>query len=234
MPALRFGQGSAECTWGAEHPRPVRGDISGGKKRSRLRRGGGFSPVGGRVGETVSGTASREKPAGERERRPDRRSVLRRVRKTARHADSPGRRSGSLRLFGRSTRPAPGFRNGASKKWIANSCIRSVLAGILRFPARRAAAGRVCRPTVPETVTPHLEKPHAEKIPTGGPTYREAVERLRTPLMHCVDEGDPAEILCARLGCQGRHRQRKVACGVRTVGFRREFRRGSGCWHRRT
>ena len=29
MPALRFGQGSAECAWGAEHPRPVRGDIGG-------------------------------------------------------------------------------------------------------------------------------------------------------------------------------------------------------------
>ena len=116
-----------------------------------------------RVGETVSGTASREKPAGERERRPDRRSVLRRVRKTARHADSPGRRSGSLRLFGRPVRPAPGFRNGDSENRVANSCIRSVVAGILRFPARRTAAGRACRPTVPETVTPHLEKPCAEK-----------------------------------------------------------------------
>ena len=42
-----------------------------------------------------------------------------------------------------------------------------------------------------------------EKIPTGGPSYREAVDRFRALLMRRVDEGDPAEILCARLAAKG-------------------------------
>ena len=50
-----------------------------------------------------------------------------------------------------------------------------------------------------------LEKLRAEieKIPTGGPSYREAVERLRTLLMSRVREGDSVEILCARLAARG-------------------------------
>ena len=42
-----------------------------------------------------------------------------------------------------------------------------------------------------------------ENVPTGGPSYREAVERFRTLLMRRVDQGDPVEILCARLAARG-------------------------------
>ena len=50
-----------------------------------------------------------------------------------------------------------------------------------------------------------LEKLRAEieKIPTGGPTYREAVERFRALLMRRVRGGDSVEILCARLAARG-------------------------------
>ena len=42
-----------------------------------------------------------------------------------------------------------------------------------------------------------------ENVLTSRPSYREAVERFRTLLMRRVDQGDPVEILCARLAIRG-------------------------------
>ena len=79
--------------------------------------------------------------------------------------------------------------------------------GILRFPARLRGPDRVCWRTVPETVTPHMRldrlRTEIENVPTGGPSYREAVERFRTLLMRRVREGDAVEVLCARLAARG-------------------------------
>ena len=67
--------------------------------------------------------------------------------------------------------------------------------------------GRVCRLTVPEMVTPYMRLDRLcaeiENVPTGGSSYRKAVERLRTLPMRRVDEGDAVEILCARLVARG-------------------------------
>ena len=82
------------------------------------------------------------------------------------------------RLAGTEIRVSPPFREASApgfwfpqRRFRKPGRQRSVLAGILRFPARRTAADRVCRPTVPETVTPcmHLEKLRAEieKNPDG-------------------------------------------------------------------
>ena len=152
--------------------------------------------------------------------------------------------SAPRRLAGTEVRVSPPFREAdASGSWFPQRRFRKAGRQLLH-PVR--PRGHSASPGAPDGGGPCLSADHSgngnavprkavrrKKIPTGGHPYREAVERLRTLLVHCVDEGDPVEILCARLGGRGGRRQRKLACGVRTAGSRGEFRRGSGCWRRR-